>query len=147
MSSVSALRQPSASSITIRSPGGRSFFIGETSFVLALVLVVGTVRFGARRWFDLGFFSLQPSEFAKLALFSLKPTSSAGRRKKSGRQQSSGQSIGLMILPFLLIMKELTSAPHSCCCRPDLPFMFAAGTPRRYWCGSVAVLEFSPHCF
>src|SRR6267142_982402 len=35
--------------------------------LLALVLVVGTVRFGARRWFDLGFFSLQPSEFAKLA--------------------------------------------------------------------------------
>ena len=31
------------------------------------VLVFGTVRFGARRWFDLGFFSLQPSEFAKLA--------------------------------------------------------------------------------
>src|SRR4051794_2737117 len=33
--------------------------------LLALVLAVGTVRFGARRWFDLGFFSLQPSEFAK----------------------------------------------------------------------------------
>src|SRR5437879_4984017 len=35
--------------------------------LLALVLVAGTWRAGARRWFDLGFFSLQPSEFAKLA--------------------------------------------------------------------------------
>ena len=35
--------------------------------LLVLVLFLGTKRFGARRWFDLGFFSLQPSEFAKLA--------------------------------------------------------------------------------
>src|SRR2546430_3092222 len=35
--------------------------------LLALVLIFGTVRFGARRWFDLKFFLLQPSEFAKLA--------------------------------------------------------------------------------
>src|SRR3954451_14977851 len=38
-----------------------------TILLLAVVLVLGTVRAGARRWFDLGFFSLQPSEFAKLA--------------------------------------------------------------------------------
>src|SRR6266700_1131251 len=36
-------------------------------FLLILVLILGTSRAGARRWFDLGFFSLQPSEFAKLA--------------------------------------------------------------------------------
>ena len=35
--------------------------------LLVVVLLFGSVRFGARRWFDLGFFSLQPSEFAKLA--------------------------------------------------------------------------------
>src|SRR5882762_7279232 len=35
--------------------------------LLVLVLFLGTKRFGARRWFDLGVFSLQPSEFAKLA--------------------------------------------------------------------------------
>jgi cell division protein FtsW len=36
--------------------------------LLAAVLVVGTVRYGARRWFNLGFMLFQPSEFAKLAL-------------------------------------------------------------------------------
>src|SRR5206468_2703193 len=36
-------------------------------WLLVIVLFFGTKRFGARRWFDLGFFSFQPSEFAKLA--------------------------------------------------------------------------------
>ena len=35
---------------------------------LVAVLLFGSWRFGARRWFDLGFFSLQPSEFAKLTV-------------------------------------------------------------------------------
>src|SRR5215510_8655796 len=35
--------------------------------LLTAVLFFGSWRAGARRWFDLGFFSLQPSEFAKLA--------------------------------------------------------------------------------
>jgi rod shape determining protein RodA len=39
-----------------------------TLAMLAAVLVVGTVRNGARRWFDLGGFDLQPGEVAKLVL-------------------------------------------------------------------------------
>ena len=35
---------------------------------LALVLVLGVAINGARRWFPVGFFHLQPSEFAKLAV-------------------------------------------------------------------------------
>ena len=36
--------------------------------MLLLVMVVGDVRGGARRWLDLGFIGLQPSEFMKLAV-------------------------------------------------------------------------------
>jgi len=36
--------------------------------LLALVLVIGITSGGSQRWLDLRFFSLQPSEFAKLAL-------------------------------------------------------------------------------
>ena len=39
---------------------------GATIFLLVIVLIphVGSMRFGARRWIDLGFFQFQPSEFA-----------------------------------------------------------------------------------
>lgn len=41
---------------------------GVAVVLLGAVLVFGVVRGGARRWFSLGGMSLQPSEFAKLAL-------------------------------------------------------------------------------
>ena len=43
-------------------------FYSLTLMSLAAVLVVGAVRFGARRWFELGSFDIQPGELAKLAL-------------------------------------------------------------------------------
>ena len=44
-----------------------------TILLLVLVLIpgIGSMRFNARRWFDLRFFQLQPSEFAKLAFILL----------------------------------------------------------------------------
>ena len=111
--------------------------------LLALVLVVGTVRFGARRWFDLGFFSLQPSEFAKLA-FILAQAHFLSRPEEEVRSPVVfWQSIGLMILPFLLIMKEPDLGSALVLLPTGLAILFAAGTPRRYllWLGGgVGVL-------
>ena len=36
--------------------------------LLFMTLLIGEVRYGSARWFDLGFFTIQPSEFAKIAL-------------------------------------------------------------------------------
>lgn len=51
------------------------FFIGGISllniFLLILVLFVGTESFGAQRWIEIGPFTLQPSEFSKLAIIFL----------------------------------------------------------------------------
>lgn len=44
------------------------WLFGISLFLLLAVLVVGTAHKGARRWFDLGFFHLQPSEIMKLAM-------------------------------------------------------------------------------
>src|SRR5438876_1130903 len=74
--------------------------------LLVFVLLLGTVRFGARRWFDLGFFSLQPSEFAKLA-FILAQAHFLGRPSDELREPLLfWKAIGMMLLPFVLILKE-----------------------------------------
>ena len=74
--------------------------------LLVVVLFFGTVRFGARRWFDLGFFSLQPSEFAKLA-FILAQAHFLSRPVEELRVLLTfWKALGLMLLPFVLILKE-----------------------------------------
>ncbi len=52
--------------------GHGTFFIYlSTVLLLFLVLLVGEVTLGARSRFDLGFFSFQPAEFAKLILIAI----------------------------------------------------------------------------
>jgi len=63
--------------------------------MLALVLVAGSTEFGARRWFLVGGYSLQPSEFAKLA------TAIAVAAAASTREASS-RGFTLLLLAFLL---------------------------------------------
>ena len=46
--------------------GRAEFLYGATLVLLVLVLIVGAVRGGARLSFDLGFFSVQPAEMAKV---------------------------------------------------------------------------------
>src|SRR5258705_8832546 len=100
--------------------------------LLALVLVVGTVRFGARRWFDLGFFSLQPSEFAKLA-FILAMAHFLSRPVEELRNASNfWKALGLMLLPFALILKEPDLGSALVFVPTALLMLYVAGTPRRY---------------
>src|SRR6266496_1099898 len=104
---------------------------------LVMVLFLGTVRFGARRWFDLGFFSLQPSEFAKLA-FILAQAHFLSRPVDELRLPGNfWKGIGLMLLPFALIMKEPDLGSALVLLPTGLAIMFAAGTPKRYlvWLG------------
>src|SRR5690242_1997066 len=71
--------------------------------LLVSVLFFGSLRAGARRWFDFGFLSLQPSEFAKLA-FILAQADFLSRPAEELRNPSLFfKSIGMMVLPFMLI--------------------------------------------
>ncbi|MEI6390112.1 MAG: FtsW/RodA/SpoVE family cell cycle protein [Verrucomicrobiota bacterium] len=111
--------------------------------LLAAVLFFGTVRFGARRWFDLGFFSLQPSEFAKLA-FILAQAHFLSRPIEELRVvRTFWKAIGMMMLPFVLILKEPDLGSALVLLPTGLAMLFVAGTPRRYlvWLfGSVGIL-------
>ncbi|MBP7669599.1 MAG: rod shape-determining protein RodA [Candidatus Eisenbacteria bacterium] len=74
--------------------------------LLAVVLVAGEVQHGARRWLDLGFFHLQPSEPAKLAFVLFLASFLAHKRHDLRHPRWLLAALGLVALPFLLVLKE-----------------------------------------
>jgi rod shape determining protein RodA len=122
-------------------------FVVYWAAILLLVTVlipgIGSIRFGARRWIDLGFFQFQPSEFAKLALI-LALAHFLSRPVEELRQAGNfWKAIGLTLLPFLLILREPDLGSALVLLPTGLAMLFVAGTPRRYLVrllGSVGVL-------
>lgn len=113
-----------------------------TILLLAGVLIpgIGAMRFGARRWIDLGFFQFQPSEFAKLA-FILALGHYLSRPVDELRlHRVFWRGIGMMVLPFLLIMLEPDLGSALVLLPTGFIMMFVGGTPRRYLVRILAVL-------
>jgi rod shape determining protein RodA len=103
-------------------------------FFLIVVLVphIGSMRFGARRWIELGPFQFQPSEFAKLA-FILAAAHFLSRPADELRHPLNfWKSIGLLLLPFVLILKEPDLGSALVLLPTGLVMMFIAGTPKKY---------------
>jgi rod shape determining protein RodA len=73
---------------------------------LILVLFVGRTRFGAQRWFNLGMFTFQPSEFAKPALILVLASVMGGRRTDYMRLSTFITCIFLTLVPACLIAIE-----------------------------------------
>ncbi len=75
---------------------------------LIAVLLIGESRYGAQRWIDLGFFSLQPSEPAKVAV--LITTAGILVRSRLGSIQQSLGTLGKLALavglPLFLILLQ-----------------------------------------
>jgi rod shape determining protein RodA len=111
-------------------------FVAYWATILCLVAVliphVGSIRFGARRWIDLGFFQFQPSEFAKLS-FILAAANYLSRPPDELKQPGIfWKGIGLMMLPFVLILKEPDMGSALVLLPTGLVMMFVAGTPKKY---------------
>ena len=103
-----------------------------TILLLVAVLIMGAAHSGARRWFDLRFFQLQPSEFAKLAFILAQAHFLSRPVDELQQAQNFWKSIGLMMLPFLLILKEPDLGSALVLLPTGLVMLFAAGTPKRY---------------
>jgi rod shape determining protein RodA len=116
-----------------------------TILLLVLVLIhgVGSVHLGARRWFDLKVFQLQPTEFAKLA-FILAQANFLSRPPEELRLPGNfWKPIGMMAIPFLLILKEPDLGSALVLVPTGLAMMLVAGTPKRYLLqlvGAVGIL-------
>jgi rod shape determining protein RodA len=103
------------------------------SLLAVLIPHIGSTHgWGARRWIDLGPFQFQPSEFAKLA-FILAAANYLSRPPDELRQPAIfWKGIGLMLLPFLLIMKEPDLGSALVLVPTGVVMMLVAGTPKRY---------------
>jgi rod shape determining protein RodA len=105
--------------------------------ILALVLVlipgIGTTHgWGARRWIDLGPFQFQPSEFAKIGFI----FAAAGFLSRPVEELRSARlffkALGMLALPFVLIMKEPDLGSAIIFVPVSMAMMFVAGVPVKF---------------
>jgi rod shape determining protein RodA len=111
--------------------------------LLAAVLFVGAVRYGARRWIDLGPFQFQPSEFAKLAFILALAHFLSRPRDELQSPLLFLKALGLSFLPFVLILREPDLGSALVFLPVGLVMMFVAGVPARYlwrFVGGVGVV-------
>lgn len=108
---------------------------GITILLLVAVLIPGigkTHSWGARRWIDLGPFQGQPSEFAKLAFILAQGHLLSRPVGELHELATLWKSLGLMLLPFVLILKEPDLGSALVLLPTGLAILFVAGIPRRY---------------
>lgn len=110
--------------------------------LLAAVLIpgVGAMRFGARRWIDLGVIQFQPSEFAKLALIVALAHFLSRPADELRRGRVFWQATGMMLLPFLLILKGPDLGTALVLVPVWLAMLLVAGVPRRFLARLVGAL-------
>jgi rod shape determining protein RodA len=83
------------------------FFYGAALFLVALVLVIGHTGMGAQRWLNLGFFTVQPSEFIKIALVMVLARYFAWYNSAQvGQIKNYIIPFVLFLVPFLLIVAQ-----------------------------------------
>jgi rod shape determining protein RodA len=121
-----------ALTIDYRTLADKSHWIyGFTILLLLYVAFFGVVRGGARRWIPLGFFNLQPSEFAKLAvaLVLAKFFGESRRMQPTGGDLMTGAA--LTIVPFLLIARQPDLGTAVTLIPVYLAVAYVAGLPMR----------------
>jgi rod shape determining protein RodA len=100
--------------------------------VAVLIPGIGAERFGARRWIDLGPFSLQPSEFAKIGFILAMANYLSRPPQELKSVKIFWQALGMVALPFVIIMKEPDLGSALILLPVGLTMLFVAGVPPRY---------------
>ena len=146
-SSSSSRRSPSRSAASSRSPRCPSTTAGSNDprliaaglLVLAAALVAVLFRApvnGARRWLALGFVSIQPSEFAKVALVSRSRRSSrAARTRWTSRRRTLLPVLGIVAVPAGLVLLEPDFGTAFTYFVVAGAMLFFAGLPVRWFLG------------
>jgi rod shape determining protein RodA len=78
----------------------------STLGAMILVFLAGTAARGSKRWIDLSFFRLQPSEFGKLFFVLFLAAFLADRGKRLGELRTPLSAVGLAALPMGLVFLQ-----------------------------------------
>jgi rod shape determining protein RodA len=116
------------------------YWIMIVLLVLVLIPHIGTMRGGARRWFDLKVFLLQPSEFAKLAFIFAFGNFLSRPVEELRAPRIFFQALGLIGLPFFLILKEPDLGSALIFIPTGLMMMVVGGVPRKFLVRSIAIV-------
>ncbi len=100
--------------------------------MLLAVLAIGVMRFGARRWLELGPVQIQPSEFAKLAFILAQAHFLSRPMDELKFPVNFYKALGMLALPFLLILKEPDLGSALILLPIGLVMMYVAGVPLRF---------------
>jgi rod shape determining protein RodA len=109
-----------------------AYWVAIFALVLVLIPFIGAARNGARRWIDLGFFSLQPSEFAKLALILALANFLSRPLDELRLPGNFGKAMGMLALPFFLILMEPDLGSALVLIPISLAMMYAGNIPPKY---------------
>lgn len=93
---------------------------------------IGKIGGGARRWFDFKVFMLQPSEFAKLTFILLLAQFLSRPRKELALFGNFWRAVGIIVLPFVLILMEPDLGSSIVFIPIGLTMMLVAGIPLPY---------------
>jgi len=109
--------------------------------VLALIAVMlfGSKQMGAQRWINVGFFNLQPSEFAKAILALVLAKLLGDSRRQVLTNNELFLAIVLTAIPLLLILKQPDLGTAVTLLPILLVVTFAAGLPVKYL-GALALI-------
>lgn len=83
-----------------------TYFYGFTTLLLVLVLMVGTVRGGARAWFGIGGFGIQPAEFAKITTSLMLGKYLSTINASIAKFESKIWVAVIIFVPIVLILKQ-----------------------------------------
>ena len=106
---------------------------------LVAVLLVGSVHNGSKRWFNIGPFWLQPSEFAKIAFIFMQASFLSRPKEELRRAEVVSVAIGMAVLPFALILKEPDLGSALVFIPVSVVMLFVAGVSRRFFAWLIGV--------
>ena len=131
-------------SIDYRILGSLSWALyGASLLALTLVLIpgIGTEIAGSRRWFDFGFSTVQPSEFAKVATLLALSAFVASRGPAMREFGNFIVSILIVLAPLLLVFRQPDLGTSLVYAIIWVSVMTITQTRRRYW---LAILTIAP---